>query len=159
MFNILKLNKNSSINPLFSLKKTKFFALRKFSFTSQTDEVYPDEIICRLKELVEEKSDSSQEWNDIDYSITEKIHFFDADQYTDAVYLLSKHSNVSENLWELLSRKIFDYDLNIFQTVQLNKAIHNCDRLYYFSLTPLIRNNASLRNDSNSMTLCEKLLY
>ena len=83
----------------------------------------PQEIVEHLKDLVSSESTNEHEWNEFDYNLNDKIHFLDADQYTDVVFLLSRHSQVSDNTWELLGRKVFDYNLNEMQTLQLSEVI------------------------------------
>lgn len=163
MFNILKFKSHTS-KFLSALKVLSIIQLPKFNFSqchAKEHEIYPNDIIDNLKHLVKEHSKDQSEWNDLDYQITDKIHFFDADQYTDIVYLLCKHSHVSDNLWDLLSRKIFDYDLNEFQTLQLFDSFTKLKerKIVDNAYTPLIRNFIKIHNNKTFLNYYEKITH
>lgn len=72
----------------------------------------PANIVSKIRDLHGHKT---QEWDNYETDIIENIHFFDADQFTDIVYLYGKNNTGSFDLWDLLSRKLFDYEFDTFQ--------------------------------------------
>ncbi len=72
----------------------------------------PANIVLKLRDLNGHKT---QEWDNYELDIIENIHFFDADQFTDIVYLYGKNNTGSFDLWDLLSRKLFDYEFDTCQ--------------------------------------------
>jgi len=162
MFGLLKFKINSS-KLLKTYTKNKLFSVTskfKFSTSQAHEEVFPDEIVDHLKQLVNEKSTNEHEWNELDYNITDKIHFFDADQYTDIVFLLCQHSQITDNLWDLLSRKVFDYELNEFQTIQLSEAFPKAEgKILDNAFTPIIRNLIYLKQNKQAKNYIDKILH
>lgn len=90
---------------------------------------YPDLIIKDLKEFLKtsDKSHSSNSNNmhtlsSIENRVINNIHYFDSDQYADLVTLFGSNGKGTVDLWDLLNRKIGDYDLNFIQA----REIKNC---------------------------------
>ncbi len=116
------LQKNTLLTKKFQLKK--LFSLQKNLFSTasvQGIDVYPDMIVNNLKTDVHKKNES--EWVDVESSILENIHFFDADQFVDMVSILSYANKGSDLLWDSISRKIFDYEFDLAQTYMLDEAL------------------------------------
>ena len=90
---------------------SNFQICSKFKFSSHTSIKYPDEIIVETKNFLKGQGDQLT----IENHITENIHFFDSEQFTDLVTLFGSKDQGSEDLWDLFSRKIYDYNINFVQ--------------------------------------------
>ena len=111
----------------------KYFAQ---TYTSLSIDKYPDEFIERLKtsEFTEET------WVQFEADVLEKIHFFDSDQYVDLVTLATKADKGTELFWDQLARKIYDYELDLPQTIYLAEALGKNSRVPYLIYDPIYRN-------------------
>ena len=89
---------------------------------------YPDIIIEELKSTLNNKDKASLIENEKD--ITNNIHFFDSDQFTDIVTLLGINKRGSHELWDLLQRKAYDYELNFIQVRDLYNACLESERAH-----------------------------
>lgn len=111
----------------------KYFS-QKYS-TGHID-IYPDEIIERLKTT----KFTDETWTQFEADVLEKIHFFDRDQYVDLVILTSRADRGTELLWDQLARKIYDYELDMAQTVYLAQALRTNTKIPHYILDPIFRN-------------------
>ena len=123
------------------LRKTSLFKIFKFQYKSCHQIVInslpnPSSIVMKLRDL---NHDNDQEWNDNETDIIENIHFFDADQFTDIVYLYGQNESGSHLLWELLSRKLFDYEFDQYQAEFLFLGFTQSRRAEHFVHTHLFR--------------------
>lgn len=100
--------------------KTRF-SLKSLSrpFSTQVTFKFPDEILSNLKDALEAKKDIK----DLEEDIVSNIHFFDSEQYTDVVSLLGKHNKGSQDIWDLLERKAYDYELNFIQARDIFNSV------------------------------------
>ncbi len=103
------------------------FRLNRKTFCSNGFK-YPDIIIEELKSSLNNKDKAILIENEKD--ITNNIHFFDSEQFTDVVTLLGINKRGSHELWDLLQRKAYDYDLNFIQTKDLYNACLESERAH-----------------------------
>jgi hypothetical protein len=104
-----------SISRLFKTNPS----MKYFSTQTVFNFKYPDVIIKEIKTAIENKSPIEES------EIISNIHFFDSEQYTDIVSLLGKNKRGSNDLWDSLIRKAYDYELNFIQVKDLFNSI--CD--------------------------------
>jgi hypothetical protein len=118
--------------------RTSKFSKKYFSqtYASLSIDKYPDEFIERLKspEFTEET------WVQFEADVLEKIHFFDSDQYVDLVALATKADKGTELFWDQIARKIYDYELDLPQTIYLAEALDKNSRVPHFIYDPIYRN-------------------
>jgi hypothetical protein len=88
-----------------------------------------------------EKKEETIKWIEIESSLIENIHFFDADQFVDIVSLLAYADKGTEALWDILSRKIFDYELDMIQSYMLDEALEHCSKCDYFITDQIARDS------------------
>ena len=120
----------------------KGFSTKTFGFR------YPDEIVSDLKKALSEKQKDIYE---LESSIINNIHFFDSDQYTDIVTLLGKAHRGTPEIWDLLERKIYDFDISYIQAKDMfNSNIEN-DKFGYNFEKKLIRELNSDKINSSEM--------
>lgn len=104
----------------------KISKLKKYFSTNSTcsglNYEFPDIILRDLKDYLNVKNNSNS-LNPIENRIINNIHYFDSDQYTDLVTLLASHSKGTVDLWDLLNRKIGDYELNFIQATEIKNLI------------------------------------
>ncbi len=117
----------------------KYFSQATYS-TRQLD-IYPDQIIERFKA----SSFTEDTWIQLEADVLEKIHFFDTDQFVDLVCLASKADKGTELFWDQLARKIFDYELDLPQTISLTTALRSNSRVPHYIMDPLYRNLISAK--------------
>jgi hypothetical protein len=122
-----------------SVLKT-FTSVRTFS-SSSNNRIYPDQIIDQIKSVLSTEHISDSKWVDTEAKLMENINFFDADQYVDTVSLIAYANQGTEALWDMLSRKIFDYELDIAQTYMLNEALKKCNKHEAFMTDNIARDN------------------
>ena len=113
----------------------------KLSKNFSTSRVYPDQIVDHLKTVLSSEHVNDSKWLDIETKLFENINFFDADQFVDTVSLIAYADKGTESLWDMISRKIFDYDLDIPQTYMLNESLKKCHKYEYFFSDNIARNN------------------
>jgi hypothetical protein len=109
---------------------------------------YPDEIINEFN-----KSNKTEEgWRDFEVDITNNIHFLDTDQFVDVICMFSNGDKGSEAFWDLLTRKIQEYNLDYVQSAAIMDALDGTDRPDYFVYDPLYKNFARYfsNNDKES---------
>jgi hypothetical protein len=124
--NIKKTNINNKLIGFLS-KNLKYFSTSEnlpYGFR------YPDEIIQDLKIFFNNKNNQLNFYK-IEESIVNNIHFFDADQFTDIVTILGKQNRGTPELWDLLNRKIYDYELNFVQARDMFNANIESAREHY----------------------------
>ena len=128
---------------------------RQYFSTSQTF-IYPDQIISQLQSLVKVGGD----WSSMEAMIVERINFFDADQFVDTVSLLAEANQGSQFLWDILSRKVFDYELDVAQSYMLLEVLNNCTKHEYFMTDNMAINNLvwDLKWPKSGKVFVEKLL-
>lgn len=130
-----KINITKRIGQNFILKESRKYFSQAASSIRQLD-IYPDQIIERFKA----DSFCEETWIQIEADVLEKIHFFDTDQFVDLVCLASKADKGTELFWDQLSRKIFDYELDLPQTISLTTALRSNSRIPHYIMDPLYRN-------------------
>jgi hypothetical protein len=121
------------------------FIIRKF-FSTQQLVPYPDEIIVRIKDLIKKVVHEEDQWIEVQKEVVDKINFFDADQYVDTVCLFAYANKGTETFWDLLSKKIYDYDIDLPQTEAMKAALANTTRQDYQIYQPLIENSITHEN-------------
>jgi hypothetical protein len=112
--------------------------MRHFS-TSEID-IYPDTIITRLRDTAANKHAGDDAWASVEVDILEKINFFDSDQYVDTVCILADADKGTELLWDILSRKIYDYELDVPQSAFLVDSLNHTSKMDKAILDPIARN-------------------
>jgi len=125
MLRKVNLKKSISILKCFSTKNT----------------CYPDQIIETLKSTLSSQHVNDSKWSDLETKLIDNLNFFDRDQFVDTVSLLSYANQGTEALWDLLSRKIFDYELDIAQTYMLNEALKHTSKHEAFMTDNIARDN------------------
>jgi hypothetical protein len=103
--------------------------------------IYPDQIIEGIKQTLSAEHISESKLLDLETKLMDNINFFDRDQFVDTVSLLAYANQGTEALWDMLSRKIFDYELDIAQTYMLNEAFKNCNKHDAFMTDNIARDN------------------
>jgi len=127
----------SKFANLKNLKKLN--VLGKFSsHVNYAIDIFPDEIVNNLKVKVSNASEA--ELKEIETDIVNKIHFFDSDQYADTVILLARANKGSDLLWDVLSRKVFDYHFDYIQSDALLTALKHTYKCKEFIMEPLEKN-------------------
>lgn len=129
------------------LKKT-ISTLRKLNFlnksikanfsTSTQNNFYPDNIIKNLRTNI--NNFGEEDLKEIETDIVNKIHFFDADQYADVVILLARQDKGSDLLWDVLSRKVFDYEFDLIQSEALLTALNHTYKCQEYVFDDLKKN-------------------
>ncbi|MFM7853790.1 MAG: hypothetical protein ACKO96_18180, partial [Flammeovirgaceae bacterium] len=116
----------------------------------------PANIVSKLRDL---NGVNTEEWNNYESEIIENIHFFDADQYTDIVYLYGKNNTGSYDLWDLLSRKLFDYDFDSYQAEFLAIGFTSTQKAEPYIFTHVFREllKEDLTQSSKSRLIKEQL--
>jgi hypothetical protein len=138
------------------LKKTPFYSTKKFFCSTKQVFLYPDKIINKLSKTLEEHGDLTE----VESEIVEKINFFDVDQFVDTVSLLATENQGSEFLWDILSRKIYDYELDVAQSYILFEVLNLTLKHEIFMTDNLSRNNLvwDLKWPKAGKVFVEKLL-
>jgi len=124
---------------------SKFRSLRNIEslarFSTQanyTMEVFPDQLVNNLKAKVAKASE--EELKEIETEIVNKINLFDSDQYADTVILLARANKGSDLLWDVLSRKVFDYHFDYIQSDSILTALNHTLKCRDFMMDPLKKN-------------------
>lgn len=127
---------------------------------STVSELYPDQIVSNLRSLYDNQIKDADKWTMIEVDIINKIHFFDSDQYVDIVTMFARVDKGTDNLWNLLSRKIFDYQIDLAQTEELRSALKFTSRPSE-SIYEVVIQNSILKNNhsSNEWKEYKKLYY
>lgn len=126
-----------SLTKLSNFKNFKSIA----RFSTQVDytmDIFPDQIVNKLKENVCKAND--EQLKEIETDIVNKINFFDSDQYADTVILLARANKGSDLLWDVLSRKVFDYHFDYIQSDAILTALNHTYKCRDFMMDPLRRN-------------------
>ena len=121
--------------------KSSFNSLARFSTQAQvnyTMDIFPDQIVNNLKSKVTKASE--EELKEIETDIVNKINFFDSDQYADTVILLARANKGSDLLWDVLSRKVFDYNFDYIQSDAILVALNHTFKCRDFMMDPLKKN-------------------
>lgn len=117
-------------NTFNSLRKINLLGrnLSKADFCSSTvrNNFYPDNIVRNLRQKI--STIDEEELKDIETDIVNKIHFFDADQYADILILLARQNKGSDMLWDVLSRKVFDFEFDYIQSEALLTALNHTNK-------------------------------
>jgi len=135
--------------------------LPKKSFCAQIKvSLFPDQILDKLKFILTSREESESKWLEIESNLMDNINFFDSDQFVDTVCLIAHSNKGTEALWDVLSRKIFDYELDLAQNYSLGEALKNCNKHEAFMADPIARNNLvwDLKWPQESKVFIEKLL-
>ncbi len=111
---------------------------------------YPDTIVQNFRKNI--KSMDEEELKEIETDIVNKIHFFDADQYADVLILLARLDKGSDLLWEVLSRKIFDYEFDYIQSEALLTALNHTNKCYDYVYDDLKKNMYRYYSNQNEPT-------
>lgn len=124
-----------SIFKVNQLKKYFSTHLNNSSINSGLSYEYPDLIIKDLKEFLKtndkshgSNSNNTHSLSSIENRIINNIHYFDSDQYSDLVTLLGSSGKGTVDLWDLLNRKIGDYDLNFIQAREIKNCVIDCGK-------------------------------
>jgi hypothetical protein len=128
-------------NVLRGIRTNRFNLLNFKQFSRRNElsiEIYPDQIIENVKATVNDKNESN--FADIEAQILDNLNYFDADQYVDIVSILAYANKGTDNLWTILSNKIYDYELDIAQTYMLDEALLRCNKNEEFMEDPIARN-------------------
>ena len=123
-----------------TLKKTNF-QTKTFTpnfCTSTTNNFYPDNIVKNLRTNL--PNINEEDLKEIEVDIVNKINFFDADQYADVVILLARQDKGSDLLWDVLSRKIYDYEFDLIQSEALLTALNHTYKCQQFVYDDLKKN-------------------
>ncbi len=133
---------------------------KHFSTNSSKVSVFPDQIVDQLKTVLSQHEISESNWAEMESTLIENIHFFDRDQYVDTVSLLAYANKGTEALWGLISRKIYDHELDLAQTYFLNEALKNCTKHDELIGDPISRNNLvwDIKWPAEGKLFTEKLL-
>ncbi len=120
-------------------KRHNFFNKLKFnSFSTNQFDLYPDQVIEQVRT---ETNSSGNLSTDLESNIMEHINFLDADQFVDMVSMLAYSNKGTEALWDILSRKVFDYELDLAQTFMLDEALMNCSKQEHFMEDQIARDS------------------
>jgi hypothetical protein len=137
---------------------SKHLKVSRAFFCTKLD-IFPDQIVDSLKSNINKK-DFDKVQGDIEVDIINNIHFFDADQFVDIFVLLAQNDRGSQKLWELLSRKIYDYELNAAQNLHIMNSLSNTHKasadITTHVIGPYMKSVASKQQPHN---LFEKVLY
>lgn len=139
-----------------AIKKGGLILNKKYFCIKSSDFLYPDQIVSKLNKTLNDGGDLTE----VEAEILEKLNFFDADQFVDTVSLLAYANKGTEMLWDILSRKIYDYELDVAQTYMLTEVLNNCNKHDYFMMDELIRSNMTwdLKWPKAGKLFTEKLL-
>lgn len=132
-------------------------ALKKTFSTSQNlyEFEYPDEIIVNLKKSLSNKESIDK----IEDSITNNIHYFDSEEFTDIVTLLGINKKGSNDLWDLLERKSFDYEFNFVQAKEIFNSIVESKKPLGSLEMRLIKELAKVSGDETSNEITTYRLF
>ncbi len=141
---------------LIAKKKILNFLNRRLFSTAKENFLFPDQVVHKLSNCVREEKELAE----VEAEIFERINFFDADQFLDTVSLLAQANKGTEALWDMLSRKVFDYEFDIAQTFMLGEVLKNCNKHEAFMTDRLARDNLvwDLKWPKAGRTFVEKLL-
>jgi hypothetical protein len=121
-------------------------------------ELFPDQIVEHVRTNVGKK----QELSDIEATVINNIHFFDSDQFVDLYVTFAKADRGSDRLWDLLTRKVYDYEFDTCQRVALLDATEKClksgEDVYMYLYQPILRRLAS-QDGRNKISIYEKVLH
>ena len=137
---------------------SKHLRVSRAFFCTKLD-IFPDQIVDNLRTSINNKTFDKVQ-GDIEVDIINNIHFFDSDQFVDIYVLLAENDRGSQKLWELLSRKIYDYELNPAQNVHIYSALRNTHKaspdIATHIILPYLKSVAKKEQPNN---LFEKVLY
>ena len=105
-----------------SIFKKKLLSSRYFFCMNNNN--FPDEILESVRNNIRRNSFEEIQ-AELEVEIINNIHFFDCDQFTDLFILFAENDKGTTKLWDLLSRKIYDFDFNDIQRLHLIYAINN----------------------------------
>lgn len=117
----------------------KFFQIQKKFIHSGSSSTSPLNLVGLLQNLRNLDPKNKEDWGKHEDHIIQNIHFFDADQITDIIYLYGKHDLASFHLWELLGRKLFDYDFDQFQAEALMIGLMGSKKTDEYVFTHIFR--------------------
>ena len=122
--------------------------------------IFPDTIVEQLKTMLSKNEVNDSEWIEMEAKITENIHFFDRDQYVDTISLIADANKGTESLWGVLSRKIYDFDLDLAQSFFVNEVLRTSTKHDEMIADPIARNNLvyDIKWPQASKLFVEKLL-
>ena len=118
---------------------------------STNNNFYPDNIVKNLRANI--NNINEEELKEIETDIVNKINFFDGDQWADVVILLARQDKGSDLLWDVLSRKVFDYELDYVQSEALLTALNHtykCQEFVYDDLKKNMYRYYSNQSDNTS---------
>jgi hypothetical protein len=134
----------------------KQFKLTRALFCTKLD-IFPDQVVDNLRANMGNNFGKVQ--GDIEVDIINNIHFFDCDQFVDIFVLLAENDRGSEKLWELLNRKIYDYELNSAQRTHIMSSLRNTNKSSPDILTHVICPYLKEVARKEKPNLFEKVLY
>jgi hypothetical protein len=118
-------------------------------------DIYPDQIVDHVRKNITGKYIS-----DIEATIINNIHFFDSDQYTDLFVTFAKNDRGSNRFWDLLSRKIYDYNFDTAQRFAMleasEKTLKHSEDIMTYLAEPFLRRLAS-EETRNKLSVYEKV--
>lgn len=137
------------LNSLSSHLKT-FQRLKFCKFSTQANcsmDIFPDQILSNLKSNINKVTE--EELKEIEMNIVNEIHFFDADQYADMLVLLARSNKGSELLWDVISRKVYDYHFDYIQSEAMINALKHTYKCHDFIFHPLRKNLYNLNSNND----------
>ncbi len=136
----------------------KKFILSRFFFCSKNNN-FPDEIVESVRYNIK-KNTIEDKLAELEIDIINNIHFFDSDQFTDLFVLLAENDKGTTKLWDLLSRKLYDFELNNDQRLHLIHAINNTYKYNHDIQTHLLFPFFKMAaKGENKLNLYEQILY
>jgi len=131
---------------------------KTFSGITQNN-FYPDSIVKNLRTNI--NNFNEEDLKEIETDIVNKIHFFDADQYADTIILLARQDKGSDLLWDVLSRKIFDYEFDYIQSEAMLTALKHTYKCQDYVMADLKKNMYRFYSTQNEPTskLFKSFLY
>lgn len=127
-----------SFSKLTSLNKSIKCLARFSTQANYTMDIFPDQILNNLKAKVAKATE--EDLKELETDIVNKINFFDSDQYADTVILLARANKGSDLLWDVLSRKVFDYQFDYMQSDAILTALNHTYKCRDFIMDPLKKN-------------------
>jgi hypothetical protein len=137
----------------------KYLFKHKFltkGFCNKLD-LFPDQIVESVRMNIAKK-----DLSDLEATVINNIHFFDSDQFVDIFVTFANNDRGSARFWDLLCRKIYEYDFDISQRVALlrtnEKTLKWTDDIFQYLNQPFIRRLAR-EETRNALSVYEKVLY
>ena len=158
------------LNRLSKISSSKFFNFKllnisKMSFSnlnldliSQNNKQISDNLNNINKQLQNiNKIKDEETWRELEANIINNIHHIDADGYTDILAVFASNNKGSEVFWDLLSRKVFDFDFDLVQYLSIQSAIEKTSKADYYIMDPIIKKLYPLFQKHSKNELLKKL--